>query len=181
MASVISHAVVALAMGRAVEHPLIDRRVLALGVLSAVIPDLDVLGMYWGIEYGALWGHRGLTHSLAFAAIWGVLLAALWCREQPARTMAVIGLYLFLCTASHGLLDAMTDGGLGVAFLSPFDRSRYFFPMRPVAVSPIGVREFFNPYGLQVLLSEVRWIWLPTLLMWAGCRVLARRWPRRTL
>jgi hypothetical protein len=32
-------------------------------------------------------------------------------------------------TASHGMLDAMTDGGLGVAFFAPFDNARYFFPM----------------------------------------------------
>jgi inner membrane protein len=55
-----------------------------------------------------------------------------------------MGLYFFLSAASHGLLDALTDGGLGVAFFSPFEQTRYFFPVRPVAVSPIGIREFFN-------------------------------------
>jgi inner membrane protein len=177
MASAFSHAVVALAMGGAVPHTVMDRRALLLGAASAVVPDFDVLGLYAGIEYGALWGHRGLTHSLCFAALWGAVLAGLCYREQPVRT--VIGLYLFVCTASHGLLDAITDGGLGVAFLSPFDTSRSFFPIRPVAVSPIGVREFFSPYGLQVLLSEIRWIWLPSLAVWVGCRVGAFLWRER--
>lgn len=176
MASAFSHAVVALAMGRAVTRTVMDRRALLLGAASAVIPDLDVLGMYAGIEYEALWGHRGLTHSLCFAALWGAVLAGLCYREQPVRTIMGMGLYLFLCTASHGLLDAITDGGLGVAFWSPFDTSRYFFPIRPVAVSPIGVREFFSPYGLQVLSSEIRWIWLPSLAVWAGCRGWAILW-----
>src|SRR5215831_7502105 len=44
--------------------------------------------------------------------------------------------YLFLATASHGVLDAMTNGGLGVAFFSPFDTTRYFLPWRPIRVSP---------------------------------------------
>ncbi|MBK8609138.1 MAG: hypothetical protein IPL84_04125 [Chitinophagaceae bacterium] len=37
------------------------------------------------------------------------------------------GLFL-LAAASHAILDAMTTGGLGVAF-SPFDNTRYFFPL----------------------------------------------------
>jgi len=69
--------------------------------------------------------------------------------------------HFFLVTASHGMLDAMTDGGLGVAFFAPFDNSRYFFPWRPVQVSPIGIAPFFSRYGLDVLVSEVVWIWMP--------------------
>jgi hypothetical protein len=40
--------------------------------------------------------------------------------------------YFFVVTASHGALDAMTDGGLGIAFFAPFDNTRYFFPFRPI-------------------------------------------------
>ena len=69
--------------------------------------------------------------------------------------------HFFLVTASHGVLDAMTDGGLGIAFFAPFDNSRYFLPWRPVMVSPIGVAPFFSHYGLDVLISEFVWIWLP--------------------
>jgi inner membrane protein len=93
--------------------------------------------------------------------------------------MATIAGYLFFCTASHGVLDALTDGGLGVAFLAPFDQSRYFFPVRPVAVSPIGISEFFSAYGVQILQSEAKWIWLPSLVLWAGVRVLIYAAPSR--
>jgi inner membrane protein len=47
-----------------------------------------------------------------------------------------------------------------VAFLAPFDDARYFFPWRPVEVSPIGLR-FFSRWGFEVLESELLWIWLP--------------------
>jgi inner membrane protein len=83
--------------------------------------------------------------------------------------------YLFLATASHGFLDAMTDGGLGVAFFSPFDNHRYFFPWRPIRVSPIGIGRFFSPRGLDVLQSELLWIWLPAGLL----ALLAWLWRRR--
>jgi inner membrane protein len=72
---------------------------------------------------------------------------------------------LFLSTLSHGILDALTSGGLGVAFFAPFDNSRYFFPWRPIRVSPISVSGFFSSRGLQVLRSELQWIWLPAALV----------------
>ena len=59
------------------------------------------------------------------------------------------------------MLDAMTNGGLGVAFFSPFDTTRYFLPFRPVEVSPIGVREFFTGRAWNILISEMKWIWIP--------------------
>src|SRR5215475_10704893 len=59
----------------------------------------------------------------------------------------------------------MTDGGSGVAFISPFNNDRYFFPRRPIRVSPIGVSRFFTERGLEVLASELLWIWLPSVLL----------------
>jgi inner membrane protein len=52
-----------------------------------------------------------------------------------------------------------------VAFFAPFDNTRYFLPWTPVEVSPIGLVEFFTPYGLEVLLSEFVWIWIPAGLL----------------
>jgi inner membrane protein len=63
---------------------------------------------------------------------------------------AALMLDFFLITASHGILDAFTNGGLGIALFSPFDNSRYFFPFRPIQVSPIGAG-FFSMRGLRVL------------------------------
>ena len=67
---------------------------------------------------------------------------------------------LAVAMASHGVLDALTDGGPGVAFFAPFDDTRYFFPWRPIRVSPLW-RGFFSSRGLETLASEVRWLWLP--------------------
>jgi inner membrane protein len=72
--------------------------------------------------------------------------------------------YFFLATASHGVLDAMTNGGLGVAFFSPFDNNRYFLPWRPILVSPISVHRFFSGRGYAVLQSELLWIWVPAIV-----------------
>jgi inner membrane protein len=82
--------------------------------------------------------------------------------------------YVFLATASHGLLDAMTNGGLGVAFFSPFVNQRYFLPWRPILVSPISVTRFFSVRGYDVLRSELFWVWIPAFLLGALVLVLKR-------
>jgi inner membrane protein len=176
MASAFSHAVIALAMGTVFRNEELKWRELALGAFCSVLPDLDVIGFLFGIQYEDLWGHRGMTHSILFAVLLAGSLVALWYRDKPAAARAGLFCYLLLCTASHGLLDALTDGGLGVAFFSPFDTTRYFFPVRPVLVSPIGVREFFNEYGIQVLASEALWIWLPSCVVFVGFRIVQRFW-----
>lgn len=163
MASAFSHAIVAVAMGRAIRNKELGWRELGLGAFCSVLPDLDVIGFPLGIQYGDLWGHRGMTHSVLFAALLAGILVTLWYRGKPAIAMAGFYLYFFFCTASHGVLDALTNGGLGVAFFSPFDTTRYFFPIRPVLVSPIGITEFFSTYGIRILASEAIWIWLPSL------------------
>jgi inner membrane protein len=172
MASAFSHALVAMAMGKLSRHPVMDGRALLLGALCAVLPDIDVVGFGYGIPYNSLWGHRGLTHSLLFAVLLSASLVAFCYRRESRMVMAGMGLYFFMAGASHGVLDALTDGGLGVAFFSPFHTTRYFFPVRPVAVSPIGIREFFNEQGLHVLGSELIWIWLPTAALFLAIRSL---------
>ena len=181
MASGFSHAIVAVAMGKAFQDKDLSWRELLLGAICSVVPDLDVIGFHFGIQYGDVWGHRGLTHSFVFAALLAGSLVAVWYRGKPAVVMTRLFLYFFLCTASHGVLDALTDGGLGVAFFSPFDMTRYFFPMRPVLVSPIGISEFFSPYGIRVLASEVMWIWLPSCALFVVLRAIQWLWPVKSV
>ncbi|MCB9914870.1 MAG: metal-dependent hydrolase [Planctomycetes bacterium] len=166
MASLFTHAYAALS-GAAVLDGRGDRaRLLALSAFASVVPDADVLGFRFGVAYGDLWGHRGLTHSLAFAVLLGLALVRLGFPRERAFTPSWWRLWAWFAaiTASHGAFDALTDGGLGVAFLSPFDPTRWFAPWRPVLVSPIGVANFFTAYGARVLRSEVLWIWLPWTL-----------------
>jgi inner membrane protein len=179
MASAFSHAVAALSIGTCFYRPEIPKRIWLAGVACSVIPDLDVIGFRFGIRYGDFWGHRGFTHSLVYAA----LLAAVVTVVMFRRGVSGIGrfallAYLFLATASHGLLDAMTNGGLGVAFFSPFDGTRYFLPWRPIRVSPIAVTRFFTPTGFAILQSELLWIWLPATVF-ASFVLMLRRMTRR--
>jgi inner membrane protein len=163
MASLITHALVGTALGQAASPECRRRPAFwAAAVVCSILPDADVIGFQLGVHYGDLWGHRGMTHSLLFAAVLAAGLAVGMERDAAAR-WKLASLY-FVITASHGVLDAMTNGGLGVAFFSPFDRDRYFFPWRPLRVSPIGTGVFFSSRGVQVLSSE-RWVWGSALVV----------------
>jgi inner membrane protein len=176
MPSAFTHAVVATSLG-AWYRPALLARVWLAGMLCSAVPDLDVIGFRFGIRYGDFLGHRGFTHSLLFAALLAAVVTPLLLpRGVHNRGRLSIAVYLFLATASHGVIDALTSGGLGVAFFSPFDQTRYFFPWRPILVAPLGVSRFFSPWGWAVIQSELLWVWLPA----AGCALLALtvRYPR---
>src|SRR5262245_38225436 len=165
MPSVFSHAAPALALIPAFARPGVPRRLWWLGVAGALAPDLDVLTFAFGVPYAHPLGHRGLWHSVPFAACAAVCVTALaFPRAEGPLSRRRAGLYLFLAIASHGLLDAATDGGLGVALLAPFHDGRFFLPFRPIAVSPLGAA-FFSARGLAVVESELVFVWLPCGLL----------------
>jgi inner membrane protein len=176
VASAFSHAFAAIALGKAYSQEPRPWRFWVLSVLCAVLPDADVLGFALGVKYTDMLGHRGLSHSLSFACVLGVSVVWVAFRDVVSFSKAwwTLVLYFSLVTASHGVLDAMTNGGLGIAFFAPFDTTRYFFPWRPVQVSPISLAAFLDRYGLRVLRSELIYIWLPTALL-CGLVFLFRR------
>ena len=163
MATPISHAVAALSIGSCFYRAETPKRVWIVGALCSVIPDLDAIGFRFGVHYGDFWGHRGFTHSLLFAALLGGVITLVF-RNVGVITRLSLFLYIFAATASHGLLDAMTNGGLGVAFFSPFDNHRYFLPWRPIRVSPIAVSKFFSLRAFGILKTELLWICLPSAI-----------------
>jgi inner membrane protein len=142
-------------------------------VFGAMAPDLDVLTFALGVPYEHALGHRGLWHSLPFAAVVAALLAWVLFRDAEAGWPRA-WLYLFLCIGSHGVLDAATNGGLGVALLAPFEETRIFWPFRPIEVSPLDVSAFFSARGLAVTGSELRWVWLPAVVLGLGLWGLGR-------
>ena len=168
-----SHAVVGVAVGTLTSLPIRRRALWALSAALPVLPDLDVLGLAVGIPFHSMWGHRGISHSLAGAAVVG-LLAALLVRRRLDGPLGLLALDFAAITASHGVLDALTSGGPGVAFLAPFDSTRYFFPWRPIPVSPLA-SHFFSEWGWRVFSSELALIWLPAGLVALLARAARRR------
>jgi len=161
MPTVLTHPVVPLAIAVGLGRGTISRPLLAAGVVASMLPDLDVLAFHFGLPYSDPWSHRGFSHSLFFALV----LAAVgtgFARSLAATPWKTFW-FLFIATASHGILDAFTNGGLGIALLWPFSDERFFAPLRPVEVAPLSLSRFLSARGLDVLWSEFLWIWLPCL------------------
>ncbi|HEX2898516.1 MAG TPA: metal-dependent hydrolase [Bacteroidia bacterium] len=123
----VTHALLGAAIGESVVGKRIGRRGMALGAVTALLPDLDVLGHFLLSDAQELAFHRGITHSLLVTALLTFLLAWLAKRRfqaedvSPARWRMLFGLSLL----SHLLLDTLTCYGTGL--FEPFSNYRVAF------------------------------------------------------
>jgi inner membrane protein len=165
--TVITHGAVAVAAGMAFAPQDVPNHFWPITIICSILPDADVIAFSFGIPYGHFFGHRGFFHSPFFGMIISLLLVCLFFRDAEifSKRRFFYFFFFFFLSASHGILDAFTNGGLGIALLSPFDSGRYFFPWRPINVSPIGIDGFFSKWGLEVIKSEMIWVWLPLFTM----------------
>jgi len=184
--TIMTHSIVALSAGCVFDSRDVSKRFWVLAIIAAVLPDADVIGyQYLYIPYGHVLGHRGFFHSPCFAALFSLVAVGLCFRQERilSRRWWLYVLFFFVVGASHGLLDAMTNGGRGIALLSPFSNQRYFLPWTPIEVSPLSVRAFLSQRGLTVMKSEILWIWMPlvsiAILGWIIQRVKLRHFERK--
>jgi inner membrane protein len=175
MPTIISHGVAALALGKIIAFQRMPARFWILAAACSALPDIDVIGFGLGIGYGDLLGHRGLTHSPFFALIIAFFVVFVFFKDRQRFSSRwwMLVVFFFVVTASHGVLDAMTNGGRGVAFFAPFSNGRYFSPWRPIEVSPLGIDSFLSARGLEVMMSEFRWIWIPSGVVMLLAKFLA--------
>ena len=137
-----------------------------LSICCATLPDVDSISFRLGIPYEHWLGHRGFFHSIIFAAIIAVFASRLSPGKNMQEKNVAFGIF-FAGGLLHDVSDAMTNGGLGVAFFSPFINTRYFFPWHPIEVSPISLNRFFSSRGCSVLKSEFVWVIVPSLCLMA--------------
>jgi inner membrane protein len=175
--TILTHSFVAIGSGIAFAPKDIPRRFWVLSLVSAIIPDADVISFRLGVPYGHMLGHRGFFHSPFFALLLSLFLVGIFLRAvRPfSRRWWFYVAWFFAVSAIHGCLDALTNGGSGVAFLAPFDSTRFFFPWRPIKVAPIGLRGLLSPWGMAVLKGEILRVWLPFALMVLILRVVWNR------
>ena len=166
MPTIFSHAVFAAVAGKAAVKKSVSPLFWLLTAACAMLPDADVIAASaFDIERGGTFAHRGFTHSILFALISGAFASSIANRFlRTGISHRKLFVYFALATFTHPLLDMLTNGVSGVALLAPFSNERFFFPWRPVEVSPIGLG-FFSERGIDVILSEFVWIWLPAIFI----------------
>lgn len=176
MASILTHAIAAETLGVAVFGTKQPRIFWIVTAFLGMLPDADVLTFKFGVRYADMLGHRGFFHSFFWCLCVGWMVAVgykYWTKQSIP--LAGYALFFAAAMATHPLLDACTTGGLGVALFSPFDTTRYFFPWQVIAVSPIGIKQFFGEWGLRVLASECMWVWLPCAVIFIIARLSRTR------
>lgn len=165
MPSSFTHPAVPLVLAALAGRARVSGRLLAAGVVASILPDADMLGpLVLGVDPGSVFGHRGFSHSLAFAAAAGIVALAFSPRLRAVRSTAF--LFVFAAGASHGLLDMLTIGGSPVAYLWPLSDQRFFLPGRYIEASALDLHRFA---------AELRGVWLPAAAV-AAIGVGLRRW-----
>jgi inner membrane protein len=110
--------------------------------IALVLPMLPDLDTFTGQPYGSPLGHRGVLHSWGIAIAVGVLLALALQRlgriAAGRRALAGASILFSAFVGSHGVIDAMTNGGEPIPLFWPLTMHRYWLPWRPIPVSPFG-------------------------------------------
>jgi inner membrane protein len=136
--------------------------------LLAMLPDADVLMVALGVSEGSAGGHRGASHSLLTALAIGLIggLLARRLRWNGIRTAVAIVIAL----ASHGLLDALGQGGRAIPLFWPLSAHRFMAPWRILPDAPRGV-QFLSRHGFYG--AALEFLYFLPFTAYA-------LWPRRT-
>ncbi len=174
MPSIIGHIAIGTSLGYTLYPDEKKFKFYIFAILISIIPDFDVIMFRIGIPYAHPMGHRGFFHSFLFAAIIGGLLAYIFFsrHEASAKKYTKLSLVFILIGIMHCLLDAMTNGGLGIGLFIPFSYERYFLPWKPIEVSPISISGFFSNWGLKVLKNELIFLIIPSIILVLSTRII---------
>ncbi|MGS6402124.1 metal-dependent hydrolase, partial [Enterobacter intestinihominis] len=66
---------------------------------------------------------------------------------------------------THSVVDSITTGGKGFGWLWPCSDERFFPPGQVIMVAPFALSRYTTPYGLQVIKSDLVWVWVPGMLV----------------
>lgn len=132
MPSSIAHASVAVLLRPVFGDRVATDRILATAGIVAALIDVDAIGRPFHLgDIAWLGGHRAVTHSVFLAIAFGVV-AVLWRARHDSRKIAVAtGVYFGPVLLSHGVLDAFTTYGEGVAFFAPLSMTRWKSSWQP--------------------------------------------------
>jgi hypothetical protein len=129
-----------------------DRSTAALGVvlLGSVLPDFDFLpGILIGHPAAF---HHGISHSLTFAALFGVVIFFIVCRFENKKIAVRTGILAGLAYASHLAIDlvSVNEGARGIPIIWPISSDRF-----GVNLELFG--HFHHERLAQGIWSVVRW------------------------
>ncbi|WCT13860.1 metal-dependent hydrolase [Mucilaginibacter jinjuensis] len=126
----------------------LGKKAMLWGAFAANLPDIDTVAGFFVHGDRALMIHRGITHSLLFAVIIGLLLAFLAKRIYPKIEMRSLVFFFLFQLILHDLLDTCTNYGTGL--LEPFSHARFSIEVLYVA-DPL--------FTISLLIASAYLIW----------------------
>jgi inner membrane protein len=120
----VSHGIAGSVFSRALTDRPTARAALLLGLVGAMLPDVDIVFLNTRIDY--IRGHRGWTHTLLLLPVFAIalaVLAKLVYRYARHARLSVLFLFAAVGVATHLAFDWITS--FGIMFLIPFTRRRF--------------------------------------------------------
>jgi len=121
------------------------------------LPDVDVIDSRLTCNMGFVGPSRD-TIRFSFAALVGV---AARCFSSKRAQLLWNASLLFLDDCVSWFSDAMTNGGLGIAFLLAVRSDAILFSVKPILVSRLDSAILRNER--RCACSEIIYVWLPAL------------------
>ncbi len=158
----LTHIVIGAGVGEVFAGRKLGKKALVIGALLQSFPDIDFVASFWLNPVEDIVAHRGITHSILFAAIMAVGLAAFFNKRYAARQIG-FRRWLWFCSAElalHLFLDAFNAYGTG--WFEPFSTARVSFNSIYVAdplfsVLPI-IAFLFLLFTRQSNPNRMKWI-----------------------
>ena len=157
----LTHIVLGACIGEAVAGKKLGKKAMWLGAIAQSVPDIDFVTTFWLSDSKDIVAHRGITHSILFAAIATIILAGL-CRYFFRKVklgwnswFLLFGINIF----THILIDGFNAYGIG--WLEPFSQRRFTFHIFFVADPLFSFWPFLACLALLVIkrnnLNRKKW------------------------
>ena len=121
----ITHTVLGMVEGELLAGKKLGKKAMLFGAIANNLPDIDVVFSFFTSPDKGLLIHRGITHSILFAAVFSICAAIFFSRKIKSLDfngwLMIWGCGLF----SHILLDSFTNYGTG--WFEPFSHARVSF------------------------------------------------------
>jgi membrane-bound metal-dependent hydrolase YbcI (DUF457 family) len=131
---------------------------LALLMVAAFIPDLDLLPILWGGLEAANNSHQQFTHSLLFTAVAALALAFVASMLRCGGFLRLTP-YFIAAAWSHILLDFFTEDTrkpIGLDLLWPFSDARFSSPVSIFGgLAKSRMEDLLSWHNVQVVAGEI--------------------------
>jgi len=144
----LTHITIGACTGELILGKKLGKKAMLFGAIAANIPDIDTSAGLFMRGDKALLFHRGITHSLLFALITGLLLAYIAKKVYADIELGLFAMFFCFELTLHNLLDTCTNYGTGL--LEPFSHQRFSIHLLYV-VDPV----FTLPFLIATILLIV--------------------------